>query len=305
MPKITLQLVQGNSYFCSGVLSIGVYIQENTAVLIDSGGDESCAKDVSKAIQEAGYNIAAIINTHCHPDHCGGNAFFQKKFPSIKIYASHDEQRFIEDPLLAPRCFCGLAAPFAGLQNKYLGPQKSCSVTNVIAPYQDQIITIAGAAFKIVTLPGHTPGSIGIITPDNVFYAGDALFGDETFHKHAILFYTDIANTLASLEKLKTLDIQTSIFYHGGINHSLALTAEQHITKILGTKNIVLKLIQSQALSIDQLTQKIIQQYAIPNNLIAFTLTQTAMRAYLTQLELEKHIELRVLDGLLQAIAIN
>jgi len=63
MPIITLQHVKGNSYFCSGALSIGVYIHENVATLIDSGGDESCAKDVSKALQAAGYTIGAVITS--------------------------------------------------------------------------------------------------------------------------------------------------------------------------------------------------------------------------------------------------
>lgn len=303
MPKITLNQVGANSYFCSGALSIGVYTQGQSAILLDSGGDESCAKDVANAVQEAGLEIVAIINTHCHPDHCGGNAFFQKKFPNIKIYATHDEQRFIEDPLLAPRCFCGLAAPFADLQNKYLAPQKPCCVTDVIAPYQDQTITIHGADFKIVTLPGHTPGSIGIITPDNVFYAGDALFGQETFTKHAILFYTDIGKTLASFKKLATVQATSCVLYHGGIIDDLAAAAQQHEVRILQTKDAVLTLIQHQALSVDLLTQQIMQLHNIPNSIVSFTLTQTAMRAYLTQLEFEKAVELKVLDGLLQAVS--
>ena len=67
MPKLNLEHIKGNSYFCSGALSIGVYIHEKKATIIDSGGDESCAKDVRKTIESAGYKISAIINTHCHP----------------------------------------------------------------------------------------------------------------------------------------------------------------------------------------------------------------------------------------------
>lgn len=305
MPKITLQNVKGNSYFCSGVLSIGVYLIDKKAILIDSGGDESCAKDVFNALDEQGISVEAIINTHCHPDHCGGNSFFQKKYPNLKVFAAHDETRFIEDPNLAPRCFCSLAAPFAGLKNKYLAPQRPSVVTNPIAPYIDQTIEILGSSFRIITLPGHTPGSIGIITPDNVFYTGDALFGQETLQKHAILFYTDIENTLASFIKLASLQVDSCVFYHGGVTNDLAGAAHQHAEKILTTKNSVHEIISKNPISIDLLTQAIMQKHNIPNSIVSFTLTQTTMRAYLTKLESEKVIELQVCNGLLQAITIN
>ena len=55
MPKLTLQHIKGNSYYCNGILSIGVYVHEKMAVLIDSGSDENWAKDISKTIETAGY----------------------------------------------------------------------------------------------------------------------------------------------------------------------------------------------------------------------------------------------------------
>jgi glyoxylase-like metal-dependent hydrolase (beta-lactamase superfamily II) len=303
MSKITLQHIKGNSYFCSGALSIGVYIHKNIATLIDSGGDESCAKDVSKAIQAEGYQIGAIINTHCHPDHCGGNAYFQKNFPNLAIYATHEEQPFIENTTLAPRCFCGLAAPFEGLQNKYIAPQKTSIVTNPIYPYQDQTIIINDAQFNVITLPGHTPGMIGIITSDNILYCGDALFGENTIEKHPVLFYTDIQKTLASFEKIKTLSIDGCVLVHGGVVYDITTIVDQHISKIAEIQENILMLLRAQPLSIDNLTQLIMQMYKIGNNIIAFTLTQTTVRAYLSYLESKKLITIIVAEGLLQAVA--
>lgn len=304
MPKITLNVVKNKSYFCSGFLSIGLYVQDKKVLLIDSGGDEQSAKDAHNAIQEAGYDVTTIINTHCHPDHCGGNYFFQKKNPELRVYAAHDEKEFIENPHLAPRCFCGGAAAFAGLRNKHLAPQKESVVTDIIAPYEDHEITIQGEKFRIITLPGHTPGSIGIITPDNILYSGDALFGQDTFRKHAILFYTDIENTLASFKKLAALSVDACVLYHGGVIDNLAVLAQQHESRILETKHAILTLVQQQPLSVDMLTQRIMQIHKIPDSIVAFTLTQTAMRAYLTQLEKEKLLTLLVRDGLLQAHAL-
>jgi glyoxylase-like metal-dependent hydrolase (beta-lactamase superfamily II) len=299
MPKITLIPIKGNSYICDGFLSIGVYLQDRKALLIDSGGDDSCAKDVNNALEAEGYEVSAIINTHCHGDHCGGNSFFQKRYPNLKTFAAYNEKFFIEDPLQAPRCFCGGAAPFAGLKNKYISPQKTSIITNVIAPYEDQTLTINETAQKIITLPGHTQGMVGVITPDNILYSGDALFGEETLRKHPILFYTDIAATLTSFTKLEQLSVDACALYHGGVIHNLPALVAQHREKILQTKDAVLDLIQKESSSIDALTQRIMQHFGIPDNLIAFTLTQTALKAYVTLLEEEKAVKLVVNKGLL------
>ncbi len=304
MSKVSLHALKGNSYFATGIFAIGIYQHDNTTILIDSGSDDGHAKNVYDLLQAQGHSVTAIINTHCHPDHCGGNHFFQKKFPDIKIYATRDEKELIENPNLAPRCFCGGAAPFAGLQHKHIAPQKETCVTNVIAPYSDQKLAIGSAEIKIVTLPGHTPGSIGIITPENILYSGDALFGTETFNKHPMLFYTDIENTLASFKKLASLPVDACVLYHGGVIYDLPNVAKQHEMRILEIKEVILSTLQQQQLSIDLLTQKIMQHYKIPDNIIPFVLTQTAVRAYLTKLEQEKAIKLMVQDGLLQAMAI-
>lgn len=303
MAQISLNHIQGNSYFSNGFLSIGLYIDRQKAILIDSGNDESCARDLHNALQTAGYHVEAIINTHCHPDHCGGNYFFQKKYPHLKTYTTHDEKSLIEDPNLAPRCFCQGAAAFAGLKNKYLAPQRASIITHPITSYSDQTIIIDDISLQLLTLAGHTPGSIGIITADNIFYAGDALFGKETFRKHPILFYTDIGNTLKSLEKISRLNIDATILYHGGIIYDLPSIVKEHQERIFETKNFIMSLIKQQPFSIDLLTQRIMQEYKIPYNIIAFTLTQTTIRAYLTYLESEKCIELQVSNGLLEAVA--
>jgi glyoxylase-like metal-dependent hydrolase (beta-lactamase superfamily II) len=298
--KNSLTLVTGNSYFTSGIFSAGVFKTNNFAVLIDSGSDEQSAKNIYESIKDHNVPIHAIINTHCHPDHCGGNAFFQKLNPAITIYAHADEKLFIEDPKWAPRLFCCGAAPFAGLKNKHIGPQKKSVVTHTLSN-EDHIITICDKDFKIIALPGHTPGSIGIITPDNVLYSGDALFGKETFNKHPVLFYTDIEDTLYSLKKLASLKIHGCVLYHGGLLQDLAEIVTLHETRILEIKEAIFTAIKKQANSIDSITQQIMQQYQIPDSLISFTLTQTTIRAYLTKLEQEELITLKVFKGLLQA----
>ncbi len=296
MSDFRLQLVKGNSYYTTGVFAVGVYRYGNNVILIDSGSDEDTARKIDLAI---GFTVTAIINTHGHADHCGGNAYFQKKYPNIKIYSAYDEKIFIEDSKWAARCFCGNAAPFAGLKHKLITLQKSSVVTNVV-PYKDEILTIDNQDLRIVTVPGHTPGSIGIITPDNIFYSGDALFGVATLAKHPVLFYTDIADTLATFKKLMTLDVHACVLYHGGMIYNFLDLVQQHQESVLAVKDLMLKTILQRPCSIDLLTQQVMQHYKINDSIISFTLTQTIVQAYLAYLESEGKIQVIVQNGLLQ-----
>ncbi|EKD91592.1 MAG: hypothetical protein ACD_29C00478G0007 [uncultured bacterium] len=299
MPKLNLIHLKGNSHYLSGRLSVGIYAVGNKAIIIDSGIDDDGAKSIDTALAGAGYQLSAIINTHSHADHCGGNAYFQKKYPAIKIFAAKHEQFYIEEPVNEPRFFCGAARPFKELRNKFLEAKPSV-VTNTIHPYKDQDITIEGHTFKMITLPGHCPGMIGVVTEDNVVYLGDAMFGDETLAKHGILFYTDIEESQKSFDKIASLKVDAAVFYHGGLCVDLTTSAKNHKAILNKTSDWLLQVIEEQAsISLDQLTQIAIQRLSIADNLTQFVLTRTCVNAYVAYLQSQKKVEIKTEKGLL------
>lgn len=304
MAKIQLIPIKNNSFYCSGVFSVGVYIKDGLAVLIDSGISKDSAKEIDKCLMEAGVRITAIINTHCHGDHCGGNAYFQQKYPLIKIFSTETERAFIEDPLMAPVCICGGAAAFKEIKKcKPIAPQQPSKVTDLITPYQDQKIVIAGDVFDIITLPGHTRGMIAVKTADQVLYCGDALFGEDTFRKYPILYYTFIEETLESFKKLRSLipSVDAAIMYHGGLISDLSSIVDEHEKRIRETKNLLLFLLQEGPLSLEEVTASIMQKYQIPDDLVAYALTKVPMQAYFAELERENLVEIRVTAGITRA----
>lgn len=304
MGKLNLIHAKGNSFFFDGIFSIGLYLKEKTAILIDSGISKDTTKEICKYLSENQMTVEVIINTHCHGDHCGGNAYLQQKFPEIKIYSTETERPFIEDPLLAPICFCCGAAAFEDIKKcKPITPQQPSKVTHVISPYKDQTLTLCDESFEIIALPGHTRGMIGVKTPDNVLYCGDAIFGGDTFKKHPILFYTFIQDTLNSFKKLKALSLQieAAVTYHGGLVSNLISLIEDHETRILETKQMIFSFLKKTPLSLEALTAKVMQKNGIPDDLIAYTLTKTPVQAYLAELEREGKVEIYVKEGIAQA----
>lgn len=278
------------------------------AVLIDSGISKDIAKEIDKSLMQANIQAVSIINTHCHGDHCGGNAFFQKKYPQLKIFSTEAERPFIEDPLMAPICFCGGAAAFEELKKcKPITPQQSSKVIDTITPYEDQKIIICGETFEIITLPGHTRGMIAVKTPDNVLYCGDAIFGEDTFRKYPILYYTFIGESLNSFKKLRSLisSLDATIIYHGGMIPNLASLIDDHEKRILETKNMILSMLRECPLSLEEMTAKIMQTNKIPDDLVSYALTKVPIQAYVAELEHEKLVEIRVTAGINRAHMID
>lgn len=287
MGKMNLVEVKNRSYYCDGVFAVGVYIAGSEALLVDSGISKEVAKEVDKAVRAKGASVAAIINTHCHGDHSGGNAYFQQKYPDLEIYSSEGERPFIEDPELAPLCFCGGAEPYRELKKcKPIAPQQPSRVTKVIAPYRDQTLTLFGEEFKIVTLPGHTRAMIGLITPDNVLYCGDALFGEETCKKHPILYYTFIAETLHTFEKLEALlpTLEAVVLYHGAVAVEISKLIDYHRKLILETRESIAQMIAKEPLTHEEITARVMQDNDLPDDIISYTLTKTPIQAFITNL---------------------
>jgi glyoxylase-like metal-dependent hydrolase (beta-lactamase superfamily II) len=306
MGVLHLVHVKGNSFYCDGIFSVGVYRSGTKAILIDSGISKDVAKDIDQALQQSGLLPSAIIITHGHGDHCGGNAYFQNKYPQIQIYSTQIERPFIEDPLFAATLLCS-ACPFEEIRKfKPISPQQASLVTNVISPYQDQTITICDEQFQIITLPGHSRGMIGVKTIDNVLYCGDAVFGEEAFQKHPVIYYTCIEDALQSFKKFCSLlpSVENIVAYHRGVIQNASALIEAHEQRIRDTQQRIFDIVKEQPCSVEEITTKLLRENHIPQSLVSYVLTKVPVQAYLAELEREKRIQMKVVDGCCRAHAV-
>jgi glyoxylase-like metal-dependent hydrolase (beta-lactamase superfamily II) len=303
MSKIEIKLITGNSYYCSGKLSVGIILnpKNQTVILIDSGLDNSGAKAIDTAIKAKNWAVAAIINTHSHADHCGGNAYFQSQYPTIKIYATLFEGTLIDNPLLEGWYLNAGAEPIAELCNKFI--QAHPSITTDIIPYYDEPIFINDARLEIITFPGHTPGTIGLINiNDRVLYSGDCIFSEDTLQKHGILFFTNIHDTKTSLDKLTAIhkNYDFCVLYHGGVKtiNDVQSLVNLHKQKIQATEKFIFEHIRKNSpLSVASLIAAVMSSFNIPNDVCQYYLTRTCVNAYLTYLQQQGLIGFLVENG--------
>ncbi|MDD3269301.1 MAG: MBL fold metallo-hydrolase [Syntrophomonadaceae bacterium] len=209
-----------NENACAGFsdsASSGLYVfADGRCLLIDSGANPAQAQGILALMEASGWSVYAIFNTHAHADHCGGNRFIQEK-SSCRIYASAIEAAFINHPVLTPYTMFS-ACPPKLLTGKFFMPQAS-RVSHIILPGKLQVNR---KRFTIFDLAGHSPGHLGIMTPDQVLFAGDSLISREILDANPFLYLADSGQQLESLARLKDARCDQLYLAHGGLMEDIA-----------------------------------------------------------------------------------
>ena len=146
----------------TGPIQVNTYILKDTetkeAVLIDVGGSFD---EIKKELDEQGYTIKCILNTHGHFDHVLGESTIQINNPEIPIYMHADDLPHLERLKEEMSYF--------GLKNN----SQPLVINNFIDENSD--LQIGKHKIKIFHTPGHSKGSLSFYI-DNKLFSGDALF---------------------------------------------------------------------------------------------------------------------------------
>src|SRR5690348_12342527 len=134
------------AFVAPGGVNVGVLRGDGgRLVLIDAGLNETSAKKALKAArEEAGGEVVAIVTTHAHADHFGGNAAIVKR-TGAQVYAPVFDEAFLRYPLLQPIALYGGADPLDTLRGNFLLAEPS-PVDVVIEPGP---LVIAGIEMEI------------------------------------------------------------------------------------------------------------------------------------------------------------
>jgi len=195
--------------------SVNCYlIKTNTGyILIDTG----CTRkrtDLEKELEGAGCkpgNLQVIVLTHGDFDHSGNAAYLRKKF-GARIAMHRDDSGMVERG------------------NMFWNRSKSNILIRMIAPIlfrfgkserfkpdsyieDGEHVSENGFNARVLHIPGHSKGSIGILTSSGDLFCGDLL---ENIHKPKLnSIMDDLTTANTSVEKLNKLGIRTVYPGHG------------------------------------------------------------------------------------------
>src|SRR5438045_3646505 len=113
-----------------------VWRRESSDVLVIDPGLEPGL--ILTFLDEQGLRVAAILNTHGHGDHIGGNADLKRAFPEAPLMIGVNEAHLLRDPEANASAFFGVPI---------LSPEADRLVR------EGEVISEAGIALEVLDIP--------------------------------------------------------------------------------------------------------------------------------------------------------
>lgn len=209
MARDLLQLSE-HVYYLPGAVNMALVVgEEERAVIVDTGGDKDAGRRLKKACETLQVTPVAILNTHAHADHYGGNDFLVRSF-GLPVYAPPFEASIIENPYLEPVYLFGGAKPPAELMGKWL-MGKPTKVTHVLEPGR---LELTGLDLEIIDTSGHAHTHYAVRVGD-VLIAADAVFGNAVLEKYPLPFGQDIGAQMGSAARVAEAGARVVLPGHG------------------------------------------------------------------------------------------
>lgn len=210
-----LKKIGEKTYYIENDTNIGIYMTGPDRVCLIDAGSRGDGEKIDEILMQQGWSLDFIVNTHTHIDHIGGNKYLMEKY-NVPAYCTEIDKAFAE---------------YSDLEASYMNGGKPASKLRHIFTHPGKI------GFKAIeecslhelqwkALPGHTFGMIGVKTPDDVWFLGDAYLSEAYMQKRSFGYLVDAEEYLKTLEMLKSLEGKLFVPAHGVV--------ESDISRMLG-----------------------------------------------------------------------
>ncbi len=193
----------------SGNVNCYIVAVNDKAILIDTGRKKYREKILERCKK---FHVSLIVLTHGHMDHCQNAAYLAETL-HIPIAINKNDMDLIPDnrkQSLLAKTLLGKIVLSVSLSSFEMDSLEVFDPIIYLKNGDD--LSEYGIAAKVVELPGHTKGSIGIEIEDNLF-VGDALMN--MFYPTVSMLYVDEQEMLLSAKHISELGDKTIYFGHG------------------------------------------------------------------------------------------
>ncbi len=194
----------------SGNVNCYIVTNRDKAILIDTGRKKYREKILEKCKE---YHVSLIVLTHGHMDHCQNAAYLANDL-HIPVAMNEKDINMIPDnrkQRMSAKTFLGrivLSVSLSSFEKDTLDVFEPA-----IYLKNGDTLNEYGVDAKVVELPGHTNGSIGLEIEGDKLFVGDALMN--MFYPTVSMLYVDEQEMLSSAKYISELGEKTIYFGHG------------------------------------------------------------------------------------------
>ena len=262
-----------NTYYLRCYANIGVYdLGNNEVVLIDSGDHRKSVSDLDKALCERNWKVKMVICTHCHVDHINGNQFYKEKY-GCNVYSSKTEFHLIEEPSFEAS-FYYLGIPTNRKRNFFFKPlgTTALELTDEILP----------EGFETISLHGHSFNMIGVKTPDDVWFLGDAVLDKSTFEDYKLPFFYDINKSIETAKMLATLKGKLFVPSHSPETENISELALYNAEALENAKEFILESCDNR--TFEEIFEDVCSRYKMTMDIDKFAKISVTIKAFMQAL---------------------
>lgn len=230
-----LKQILGNTYAIDAAAGTLVFYKtgEHEGILIDTGYAKEDRDELIRLFEFNNVRPKGIIVSHTHYDHAG-NAQALKDRYGCSILASLQE--------------AGTACSVMAYRSAYpaMTPREidermagECYQVDQIVMPKDRLAIFCGVPFGVLPLYGHTPGHIGIITPDQVAYLADTLMSEEVMRASKMPSAICREDDLKAKKSLKALHCKAYVLAHRGVHTQIDELVDKNVAYILDRAELV------------------------------------------------------------------
>ncbi len=197
------------------LMTVNCYLVKTPSgfILIDTGLPKR-RSDLVKELETAGCgpgDLRLVIITHGHLDHNGNTAFLREKYGAkVAMHGGDSVMAESGDMFTGVK---GLTVAIIRMLLPLMGMSRYDSFKPDIVLEDGQDLSEHGFDARVVHVPGHSKGSIGVLLTGGDLFCGDILGNTGKPEKTTIV--DDSSELDASVERLRMLEIETVYPGHG------------------------------------------------------------------------------------------
>ena len=250
--------------------------------LFELGGGEVCLIDtgsrgdgeaVLPLLEQRGWKLRAVFNTHAHVDHIGGNRFLHDS-TGCPVYAPPLECFFAEHPDIGVSILSGGAVQ-KGLRSRFFSAEGCPSL-----PLSE---TVLPDGLEAIPLPGHSHGMYGFRTCDGVVFLADSLVSAGTLDRYGVTFVFDVGTYLETLEKVKSISARLFVPSHADAVDDIVPLAEKNIDATRAAADLITAVCREPA-GFEDVLAAVFRSYSLHMSPQQYVLIGCTVRAYLNYL---------------------